>query len=590
MKRLKLSELIFGLAILGIIVAGVGLRWHAGRTPFISSNVDTFYFHRSAILDETGKFPHEDKWGFAPGVWQENTPPLLGYLTWAGFSLWKSVGQENNLSAFANFFPVFVYVLWVGIAAPLIWRFYLSRELVLLVSALITFTPVAIEVTGYGRYFEENIGVPLLFLSAIFFINLARRDRTLWWGIAALTGLVLSWQAFPFFYVAALVVIALGWILGDRDRSALSLRILMLLVPLFLAEILVRIFVGNNYSAFGMLKEFWLAFLNRNDPALLNAMYRKDWANSSLEDFGKYYGLAGVFLLSVGVVSALLRLRDQASSAALVFGVTGIFLVAEFTKFRHLAFSFFGPAWILGMQALTNPEPYLSVAARFINYIFQWLRSHWRKVLQGVGIAVALGLLLIAFWNLWAWRVPLPVAKVSIMAKEANADFRKVEIKMTNVGGRTSALKKAFAGFHIAVENGEILHTSPFSTGIGEPNLGTKLFSHWGNVNFFEVSYPRLLEGDSAGVLLDIKKTAQKPIVIYWRAWLPKYYCSLWDRREGIKDLRAGWRNLAHGWRNEKCIVRIPANDDTKEDFCPTKVFAAHKELQSFRCAKVEIQ
>jgi hypothetical protein len=589
MKRFKLNELIFGLVIVVIIVAGVGLRWHAGRTSFISSNVDTFYFHRSAILVETGKFPNEDKWGFAPEVWQENTPPLLGYLTWGGFSLWKLVGQENNLTAFANFFPVFVYVLWVGIVAAFIWRFYRSKELVLLVSALITFTPVAIGVTGYGRYFEENIGVPLLFLSAILFMNL-RQDQMLWWGIAALTGLVLSWQAFPFFYVAALAIIALGWVLGDRDRSVFLLRMLMLLVPLFLAEILVKIFVGNNYSAFGMLKEFWLAFLNRNDPALLNAMYRRDWSNASLEDFGKYYGLAGMFLLSIGIVSALLQLREKASYAALVFGVTGIFLVAEFTKFRHLALGFFGPTWILGIKALTNPEPYLSVAARFINYILKWLRSNWRKVLQGAGIAIVLALLIIAFWNLWAWRVPAPIGQVSIVLKSSNADLRQVEIKMTNVGGRTSALKKAFAGFHIAVENGEILRTSPFSTGIGEPNLGTKLFSHWGNVNFFEVSYPRLLEGDSAGVLLDIKKTSQKPIVIYWRAWLPKYYCSLWDRREGIKDLRAGWRNLAQGWRNEKCIVRIPANDDTKEDFCPTKVFAAHEELQSFRCAKVEIQ
>jgi hypothetical protein len=183
-----------------------------------------------------------------------------------------------------------------------------------------------------------------------------------------------------------------------------------------------------------------------------------------------------------------------------------------------------------------------------------------------------------------------PVGNIEVIPKSAEGDLRTVEIRMTNIGGRTSNMKKAFTGLHIAVEGGDILRAEPFTDGIGEPRLATKNFSHWGNTNFFEVSYHRLLEHDSAGVILDIRKTSEKPILIFWRAWLPKYYCSLNDRREGIRDLRSAWRNLSQGWRNERCIVRIPANDDISADFCPTKVFAAHQELQDFRCRKAEIQ
>lgn len=583
--RKKVAGTLFIGLLAFIAVVGVGLRWHAGLTPFLSSNVDTFYFQRTALLVEHGVFPKEDRWGFAPEVWPENTPPALGYLTWGAFSLWKVVAPETDLETFANFFPILMYVLWFAATVAVLLALGVGGAAVIIMAILVTFTPVAIRVTGYGRYFEEVIGAPAIFLAAMVFPAVRRIDWVFWSGIAALTILVLSWQAFPFFYAAAFGVILAGFARRARDLKALGVKLLMLIAPLFLAEAIVRLFVGNSYSAFGMVKEFYLAFVHRNDPMMLNAMYRRDWGNTPWKTFVEYYGAAGMFLLVAGLAASLLRPRERQSHGALVFGAAGAVLVGMFAKFRHFALGFFAAPWVLGTEAVLDPHRFLDA----FRDIGGWVFNRRRKIVSGLLGGVAAALCLLGAYTIWAWRVPDPIGNVAVTAKSAAGDVYAVEIRMTNAGGRTSPMKKAFAGFHIAVEGGDILRAEPFTDGIGAPSLGTKSFSHWGNANFFEVSYPRLLEHDSAGVQLAIRKTSDKPIVISWRAWLPKYYCSLKDRREGIEDLRSGWRNLLQGWRNEKCIVRIPANNDASADFCPTKVFAAHEELQDFRCRSVEV-
>lgn len=591
--NLLLRLCVFLLAA-GLFAAGLSLRLNPNRTPFISSNVDTFYFHRSEILVSEGSFPKYDKWGFAPEVFPENTPPALGYASLAGFSLWRTFGGPNDFVIFANYFPVFIYGAWFLCVLVMFLALGASLGQISVILALVALTPAAADVTQYGRYFEENIGVPLLFLSAVMFMHIRRVNWVFWLGIASATFFVLSWQAFPFFYAAALASAVFSFAIAGRDLKKLALRLAMLAAPLVIAEGLVRLFVKNSYSAFAMIWEIALAFWHRSSPEISTAMHRGDWANAGWSDFINWFGHAGIFVLIAGVLGAALWLKEKRPRAAdaLFFGLAGIALAVLFRKFRHFSVGLFAVPWILGTEVLSSPGKFFEDASRCFKALIRFFglsRRFFIRLAAAAALAAAGAVSVYSFW--FYFLVSDPLGAVSVSSERLGDGLETVEIRLTNSGGSTSRGKKAFAGLHIAVEGGEVLRSKPFSGAGGLDavrGLGTKDFAQWGRTYFFEVSYPRIKSGESAGVELLVQRTGG-PLKIYHRGWLPKYRCSLKDRREGMKNLREAWRNMTQGWRNEKCIVRIPANDDATASFCPTKVFAAHEELQDFRCGASEL-
>jgi len=577
------NKLLASLLLALLILIGVVLRVNGRFTDLMSSNVRAFYFQRSAELVSTGVFPATDKWGFAPKLMPENTPPALGYISWLGFSLWKAAGAGDSFREFADKFPVGIFILWAFLTYFLLMKLTGNNRFVAFgMVFLLVFADASVSVTGWGKYFEETIGVPALVFAAIAFAYMRRFDWLFWVGSAALTILVLGWQLFPIFYAAAIAVIAGNLIFRHRER--ILPQTVLLVAAVAIGEFAVRLVVHNGYSPLAMFGELFTGFMHRNEPDFVLALSRNDWSNVDIAGFWKYYGPLGVILGVFGMAVAAKWFRDDLKRAAAIFGVMGILIVGEFTKMRHLGLGLFALPWILGLQFIEGAT-HVTLRSDFYRSALEFLKKwwkHWRPVL-GLGIMlITVGVGLAA---LWYYRVPVPRGEIVIDEKDLGSGRTELIITLKNRGGNTSWIPPAFAGLHVELTGANILESSLVNAPEGS-DLGTKSYAQWGKFYFFETKFPRIYSGGEAGVKLLIQKTGtglEAPL-LYVRGWLPKFQCSIAARKEGIKDLLPSWQSLKDGWRNEKCIVRIPANDDESSPACAVRVFAAHQKPQTFRC------
>lgn len=593
-KTKLLSSIAFLILAMGVFWIGADLREFGAGSSIGYNTVFSFYFDRSNRLLHDGRFPLIDQWDFAPTLYQENTPPLLAYATvgtYKVFNLFRPLPFED----FVDLFPIFIYGIWF-LSIILVVSDLWNRWVGLAMGAVFSFLPVSIELTKRGSYFEEVLGNWLLFLSIYFFVKIVlERDRKQWlWlmgGVITITGLVISWQQFPIFYGAALLVILLSINIKSLDfHKRLAQWVIALGLPLLLGQIIARELVGNDYSPLSMLGELLIGFLERNNPDLLLAMQRADWANLSWERLYQYFGWLGIMLIAMGFLNVVFDLKNFTKRAAGIFSAVGLLALTVFVKERFFALSMSLPLMALGLNTLFLLHPTLVAMRRFGQrvlslgkMVFQNSVFHKRTyIVLGSMLLLIAGIAAIVFTTR---QLPLPEPTIRLMGLEKSpiiGEERKIEIVLENKGGSPLRNTSAFAGLHVEIENAEVHNVRSYSEDIEKPVV-FKNFARTGRFFFFETKFGFLDAGKKARATFDITPYAE-PVRIYYQGWIPGP-CSKEEQKEIIKELLPGWQNVDKaGWRDENCIKRAPAFTDITNPACRVPVFAAHRTLQNFRC------
>lgn len=159
-------------------------------------------------------------------------------------------------------------------------------------------------------------------------------------------------------------------------------------------------------------------------------------------------------------------------------------------------------------------------------------------------------------------------------------------IKILNRGGDSLKEEAAFSGLHIEVANAKVKNIRAASPSTGS-RVVIKPTAQRGDIYWFEVAYDFLANDKWGVVLFDLipNNPAKETVNIWYRGWIPSF-CSLAQRWAGANNLVGKYKTFAQGWRNENCLVRRPPNDSQDEENCQVDVYAAHEELQVFRCFK----
>lgn len=569
---------------LAILMLGMYMRAYSTRFTTLAENtVASYYYDRFQRLIADGRLPEADVWGFAPSTHAENVPPGLPYLTAAFLPLWKLSGTAaNDLLAYANYFPMFFFILW----AVCLWVLFALRErnylkAVIALTAL-AFAPEAISLTSYTLYFEEVPGVFFLFFTLYFWSKLD--GRKVWDLIGAtisLVLLILTWQQFPFAYaVGGLGVLAA---IVFRQRNIATLLSISMVSALALSEGISRLVVDIDYSPVGMIGEAILGILYYRSPDLVLAMTRADWAGVHPLRLINYFGPLSIFLVVLGLWLGVTRWKMHEYRLSLLGALVGLALIIAMHKERHLAFAALLLPISLAAQEFSSHQWNFASASAFIRRIITKVRN---RVLLAPKVTLIICLAIIVFFIRSTTNRADPVPKVSFSAQRLDDATISVQIRMENAGASTLNKKEAFAGFHVEVENAEILASRVVPS---KYRPGTKAYAREGDRYFFEVKIPRLKSGEVGEIYLRVAPESGKQAKIYWRGWMPKSSCTRLARQSVAEDLSIAWRVPENFWRAEECIVRVPANNDEEHTLCPIRVFAAHEELQSFRCFEESI-
>lgn len=585
-------QLIGVMLILSVLFwIGADLRESRANNSIPANTVFSYYFDKSQRLIRDGTFPMADTRGFAPSIHKENAPPFLAYFTAA---LYKPISLLINTDfyRFAHVFPLFIFGFWLISIFFIFWDLF-DLKVALAGSAIFSFLPIAIELTAKGRYVQELLGTLLMFWGVYILIKLSQEkiERKKIWilvGILVVTALVLTWQQFPFFYAAAVLLSLLWLVIKPLHAKPVILAWLYVLVPpLFLGEIISRLLIGIQYSPFAMFWEFLYAFWHHYDPDLLLAMRRNDWANLNVSRFYNYFGWLGFIFTALGLGAFALDYKNLKKQVIVTFSVVGFMALVAFTKDKFLALSFLLYLFALGLETLFTPENFLKKIKAIKDILkIQLARFHLSKKNKLIiGIFIGVVFLFIVFTKIYQnfyAPYPKPEITVSNLNLWTIGEPQRVTIELKNIGADPIPNKYAFGGLHIEVENADVSNVVAFSSST-QSSVVFKNFASVGNVFFFETKYDFLHRNETGSVSFTATPYTS-PVKIYYRSWLPGS-CSLTDQRSILKSLLPSWQNFRRaGWRNENCIQRNPANNDPNETLCRIPVLAAHKDLQHFRC------
>ncbi|MDP3770136.1 MAG: hypothetical protein U1A25_01485 [Candidatus Sungbacteria bacterium] len=590
-ERYSIIEIILALiALSALFWVGADLRSIAPEHAIPQSNVDSYYFDKTNRLLQDGEFPQQDIWDFAPYTHPENAPPGLAYIT-AFFYTLITFFSSIDIYEFAHLFSMIIFGIWLaGIFFVFLHLYDLGTALS--ISAVFTFLPVSVAFTTRGRYFEELIGVPLMFAGVYMLMRVARADHASFqkWitlTTATISLLALSWQQFPVFFVGA--VLSLIFIAGSSIKELKSLLIrwgIPLIGGLIVAELISRVFVGISYSVFGMIGEFFYAFVMRSDPDLVLAMSRGDWANLSLQRFFNYFSWPGVVFGILGAAAIIVRWRMREKKIICGFAITGIIMAFMFIKDRYLALAFLLFLFGEGINLLFFPQALAMRSLEMLSQARTWiLTAHARITQYKIRIVFLIFgslsvLLLINVANGYR-NPPIPILSLVKDGEWQIGISKTVHIEMRNDGGGPFGGSVAFSGMHVEVINGFVnnIRSSASST---RSSVVFKNFSQTGNAFFFEVKFDTISAKRPQSVSFVVTPYAE-PARILYRGWLPGR-CGFSQRLMALGDLRKSWKSFKNGWRNEECIRRAPITDDGVESLCRIPVFAAHEKLQNFRC------
>ena len=590
------------LAAIIIIAWGVDLRYNFSYPHFLeSNNVASYYYSKSEILYETGSFSRIDERDRSGTQYQENAPPGLAFFTVGIFKINKIFSPNLNFIDFARYFPIIVYVLWSLSGLAVIYDLTGKKTLTVFFLFLLAVIPSSIELTRLGNYFEEVLGVWLLFL-AIW--SLTKIEKSWYWTAISgllLTALALTWQQFPVFYVIAAAILALELIIKRKNFKKFSIRLLTVLtIPLILGEV-IALALGIAYSPVYMLKELWVSIGVQRDPTLAWVMRRSDWRNFSINDFIKSFGYLGAGLAILGFLEFLKNfIKERTARVFLAFSPLAIILPLFFLKERFLAlgiilfFCVFGARFLFSPSRL-NIKGVLVILSRAKNLLFRpFLKDEDPSLTLRMTIIIRFALLfalttailtITVFFYINPFKNnPPPEPRLTLSGipeKWEIGKTYKITARLENIGGDSLKEKGAFGGLHIETTNaivGYINASSPLT----KSTEAFKDYAQWGNAYFFETKYDRLKKGEYGEATFNVTPT-WLPVEIYYRGWLPGH-CSRIDRKAVLKELFPEWQKSSSGWRSENCIIRAPANNDLKEELCKVPVMAAHKEPIPYRC------
>ena len=160
----------------------------------------------------------------------------------------------------------------------------------------------------------------------------------------------------------------------------------------------------------------------------------------------------------------------------------------------------------------------------------------------------------------------------------------QIGMKLENKGVDSLKDPASFGGFHIETEGAKIENIISW-TDRGQSQIIIKPDAQRENIYWFEAKYSSF-KADEFGYLWFKIIPEKLPVNIYYRAWLPGEL-TFWQRLKTIMSLSPDFRDWQqNSWRSEETIQRRPANNDASQEFCLIKVFAAHQEIQNFRCFK----
>lgn len=593
-KKTLTSNILFLILVMGVFWVGADLREFGAESSIGYNTVFSFYFDKSSRLLQDGRFLAIDQWGLAPAFHEENTPPLLAYITVGMYKMFNFF-HPSPFEAFVDIFPILIYGLWF-LSIILVFSDFYNRWAGLAMGTVLSFLPVSIELTRRGSYFEEVVGNWFLFLSIYFLIKiiLGRNQRQWFWlvgGVITITGLTLSWQQFPVFYGVALLAILLSMNIKSVDfHKRLAQWVIALGLPLLLGHVIASILVGNDYSPLLVLKESAIGLWQHNDPDLLLSMQRADWANAGWRHLYRYFGLLGIVLIVMGFLNVVFDFKNFTKRTAGIFCVASLLMLAAFVKERFLALSMSLPLMALGFHTLFVPYPTLVAMRRFGRCVLSLGKMIFQNIVFHKRIYIALGSMLLLIVGITAlvftkWYSPPPEPIIRLIGLEKPPIIGKemeIEIVLENSGGSPLRNKNAFAGLHVEIENADVHNVRSYSED-AEKQVVFKNFARTGRFFFFETKYGFLDAGKKAVVTFSITPVAE-PVKIYYLGWIPGP-CSKEEQKKVIEDLRPGWQNIDKaGWRNENCIRRAPAFTDITNPTCRVPVFAAHSTLQNFRC------
>lgn len=597
-KTVKAISVVFILAC--IIAAGFYLRV---SNPDSSAakvyNVNAYYFYKSQYLNDHGRLPEKDIWSFAPEAFPENVPPLLAYGTVGAFKLAKLFKPDIDFYGLAMFFPVIVYVLWAFFGFWLVIRLFDSRICGFIFVGLLAVAPLSFDLTVYGHYTEESLGAFLFFLALVFLIKFIESKKRVffWLAVFSLTAFYLVWQQFPLFF-AGLFFIGLIEILKEQAgrRRLLFHFMLLAVLPLIFGHLISCCLLGTAYSPVSMIYEAWLGAKDMNSDFIRTAMFRQDWRNLYLDEFIALISLAGWILIGGGFLKSILCRKEPKYKVILIFSVLTLAIAVKFFKSRYLAL----PSFLLIASSAgelffnKNQKDWQELAGFFRppRAFFARLSSRTKQIFYPA--VLILLILLLFFCSCLLFRkkerklFPLPTIAVSSSLENFGAGGAyKIEMKLANRGGDSFSDPVAFGGLHVEVENAEVENIVSW-TDHGESQVVIKPDAQRENIYWFEVKCSGLKSAEAAYAWFKIIPKVG-PVSIYYRGWLPAEP-TFWQRLKTMINLAPEYRNWRNSWRSEDAIRRNPANDDVSREFCPVRVFAAHENLQDFRCFKIPVK
>ncbi len=578
------------LIIFVILVLGVEIRTADSPWSIYNDNISSYYFHHSNYLNDTGHLPAADIWSFGPNTAQENIPPFLAFFSVFIYKILNVAAHWGSFYNFALAFPAVIFVLW-GFSGFLIFLdLYKNYYHGLVFLFLLTLIPASLALTHGGSYSEQILGAFLVFVSIYFFIKATQKNIFFVFLGLSLLGLVLTWQQFPVLYAAMLVYLTVSFIAAKGKNYRQTIFYLLAIgLPLILGHFISKSLMHIDYSPLLMIKELVIGLINYKNAAINIAMSRRDWGNLNLPLFINYFGILGGVLIVVGFLKLATNGMVKTKNLFLViFGLVSFFMMFFFVKDRFLALPVLLFVMVEGFDAFWKIDRAdLNKMWVFLGGLFIKIKSLYRVV---VAKKTKILLFLLVLTAVFIWlivrnqenKIPPKADTILTLAKDVKVgEVNQVSIVLENVGGPAFQVGASFSGLHIEVENALVknIRTVPG----GYDNVVLKNDFSRGNLFWFEVKFPPLKASEQAKVFFDIMPFA-KPVSIYYRAWLPNY-CPLEKQLARLGDLRTSWQSLEQGgWRNEECIVREPANDDSKEAVCPVRVYAAHEETQDFRC------
>ncbi len=347
-------SIVYIISLIAILFGGILLRIgpHIDFSHVADGNLSAYYFDKFNRIIEQSRILPDDVWEFAPKKFPENVPPGLPYFAAGIFKIIKLFFPDLSTFNFAAWFPVIVYLIF-GILAFLIFLKLENSPLsAFTVLFLISFSQIFASYTEYAYFVQESLGTLFLFLAAYFIFNHQRSKLYLFASFIFLTFLFISWQQFPLFVFALIILIIFASL--TKRLSEAKVIALIVVFSLIAAEFISKVIIGIDYSAFGMIKDIiWGAILFRaQDPDFLTAMTNSDWHHSTLQQFFRWYGPLGAVLFFAGIIFSLMKRRDFRYFAALIFSLIFSFYLWQFQKERIFVFGIIVLVVGMGVAAL----------------------------------------------------------------------------------------------------------------------------------------------------------------------------------------------------------------------------------------------